>query len=107
MNAILAASARHLTRVPKYRTESGAVRYGGRTLHDLTGETALHYHSKCIQDLLELGANPEQTGNEDLLAAAIILRFYEEIDYPLQDEQKDDEVFLGVLNMFIEVGDLA
>lgn len=102
MNAILAASARHLTRVPKYRTESGAVRYGGRTLHDLTDETALHYHSKCIQDLLELGANPEQTGNEDLLAAAIILRFYEEIDYPLQDEQKDDEVFLRVLNMFIE-----
>lgn len=102
MNAILAASARHLTRVPKYRTESGAVKYGGRTLHDLTDETALHYHSKCIQDLLELGANPEQTGNEDLLAAAIILRFYEEIDYPLQDEQKDDEVFLRVLNMFIE-----
>lgn len=102
MNAILAASARHLTRVPKYRTESGAVKYGGRILHDLTDETALHYHSKCIQDLLELGANPEQTGNEDLLAAAIILRFYEEIDYPLQDEQKDDEVFLRVLNMFIE-----
>ncbi|KAL4921347.1 hypothetical protein BDW62DRAFT_174487 [Aspergillus aurantiobrunneus] len=102
MNAILAASARHLTRIPKYRTESGAVQYGGRVLHDLTDETALHYHNKCIHDLLELGATPEQTRNEDLLAAAIILRFYEEVDYPLQDEQRDDELFLRVLNMFIE-----
>ncbi|RDW78917.1 uncharacterized protein DSM5745_05769 [Aspergillus mulundensis] len=102
MNAILAASARHLTRVPKYRTASGAVEYDGRVLHDLTDETALHYHNKCIHDLLELGANPDQTGNEDLLAAAIILRFYEEIDYPLQDEMRDNELFLRVINMFIE-----
>ncbi|KAL4784476.1 hypothetical protein BJX76DRAFT_357076 [Aspergillus varians] len=102
MNAILAASARHLTRVPKYRTESGGIKYGGRVLHELTDETALHYHNKCIHDLLELGANLEQTRNEDLLAAAIILRFYEEVDYPLQDEQRDNELFLRVLNMFIE-----
>ncbi|KAL5003027.1 hypothetical protein BDV10DRAFT_190951 [Aspergillus recurvatus] len=102
MNAILAASARHLTRVPKYRTASGAVQYDGRTLHNLTDETALHYHNKCIHDLLELGGNPEQTRNEDLLAAAIILRFYEEVDYPLQEDSRDDELFLRVLNMFIE-----
>ncbi|KAL4928792.1 uncharacterized protein BDV17DRAFT_291419 [Aspergillus undulatus] len=102
MNAILAASARHLTRVPKYRTAFGEVEYEGRILRDLTDETALHYHNKCIHDLLALSADPEQIRNEDLLAAAIILRFYEEVDYPFQDEQKDDELFLRVLNMFIE-----
>ncbi|KAL4946458.1 hypothetical protein BDV06DRAFT_218388 [Aspergillus oleicola] len=102
MNAILAASARHLTRIPKYRAPSGKIEYDGRVLHDLTDETALHYHNKCIQDLLQLSSNPAQTHNEDLLAAAIILRFYEEVDYPLQDEQKDDEFFLQVVNMFIE-----
>jgi hypothetical protein len=102
MNAILAASARHLTRVPKNRTESGAVQYDGRILHDLTDETALHYHNNCIHDLLTLGANPEQTRNENLLAAGIILRFYEEVDYPLQDDERDSELFLRVINIFIE-----
>ncbi|KAL2839666.1 hypothetical protein BJY01DRAFT_257699 [Aspergillus pseudoustus] len=102
MNAILAASARHLTRVPKNRTASGAVQYDGRILHDLTDETALHYHNKCIHDLLTLGANPEQTRNEDLLAAGIILRFYEEVDYPLQDDKHDSELFLRVINIFID-----
>ncbi|KAL4883135.1 hypothetical protein BJY04DRAFT_184965 [Aspergillus karnatakaensis] len=102
MNAILAASARHLTRVPKHRTETRAIRYDGRILHELTDETALHYHNKCIHDLLTLGADPEHTRNEDLLAAAIILRFYEEVDYPLQDEERDNELFLRVINIFIE-----
>ncbi|KAL4954371.1 hypothetical protein BDW69DRAFT_183591 [Aspergillus filifer] len=102
MNAILAASARHLTRIPKYRSTSGKIEYKGRGLDDLTDETALQYHNKCIQDLLQLSADPAQTHNEDLLAAAIILRFYEELDYPLQDQQRDDEFFLQVVNMFIE-----
>ncbi|KAL6234358.1 hypothetical protein BDW75DRAFT_212539 [Aspergillus navahoensis] len=102
MNAILAASARHLTRVPKYKTATGAVQYNGRILYRLNDETALHYHTKCIHDLLELGRDPEQTRNEDLLAAAIILRFYEEVDYPLQEDSRDNELFLRVLNMFIE-----
>jgi hypothetical protein len=102
MNAILAASARHLTRVPKYRTPTRGVQYKGRILHDLTEETALHYHNQCIHGLLELSGTAEQTRNEDLLAAAIILRFYEEVDYPLQEDSRDNELFLRVLNMFIE-----
>ncbi|KAL4966128.1 uncharacterized protein BDV14DRAFT_199260 [Aspergillus stella-maris] len=102
MNAILAASARHLTRIPKHRTPSGKIEYNGRVLDGLTDETALQYHNKCIQALLQLSSDPTQPHNEDLLAAAIILRFYEEVDYPLQDEQRDDEFFLQVVNMFIE-----
>lgn len=102
MNAILATSARHLTRVPRYRTIAGTIEYKGRVLPDLTDETALHYHSKCINDLLILGADPEQNRNEDLLAAGVILRLYEEFDYPFRDEQKDNELFLQMLNVFIE-----
>ncbi|EAA64490.1 hypothetical protein AN2379.2 [Aspergillus nidulans FGSC A4] len=102
MNAILAASARHLTRVPKYRAPAGAIQYKGRILHNLTEGTALQYHNQCIHGLLELSGTTEQTRNEDLLAAAIILRFYEEVDYPLQEDSRDNELFLRVLNMFIE-----
>ncbi|KAL5341079.1 hypothetical protein BJX70DRAFT_74541 [Aspergillus crustosus] len=102
MNAILAASARHLTRVPNHRTPSGAIQYDGRVVEELNDETALHYHNKCIHDLLALAADPEHTRNEDLLAAAIILRFYEEVDYPLQDEKRDNELFLRVTNIFID-----
>jgi hypothetical protein len=102
MNAILATSARHLTRVPRYRKAAGTIEYKGRVLHDLTDETALHYHSKCINDLLILGVDPEQNRNEDLLAAGVILRLYEEFDYPFRDEQKDNELFLQMLNAFIE-----
>lgn len=102
MNAILATSARHLTRVPRYRTAAGTVEYEGKVLRDLTDETALHYHSKCINDLLVLGTDPEQNRNEDLLAAGVILRLYEEFDYPFRDEQRDNELFLQMLNTFIE-----
>ncbi|KIX04785.1 uncharacterized protein Z518_05656 [Rhinocladiella mackenziei CBS 650.93] len=102
MNAILAASARHLNRVQKYRMPSGIVHYDGRPLPELTKETAVHYHNECIRDMLKLSLDPEQTRNENLLAAAIILRFYEEIDSPLRDEANDTELFLRAINIFID-----
>jgi len=46
--------------------------------------------------------DPDQTRDENLLAAAIILRFYEEIDAPLRDEGRDSELFLRVMNIFID-----
>lgn len=102
MNAILAASARHLTRVQKHQTPSSTVHYDGTPLLELKTETALQYHSECIKDLLRLSMDPDQTKSENLLAAAIILRFYEEIDYPLQDEKRDSELFLRVINFFVD-----
>lgn len=102
-NAMLAASARHLTRVPQ-NVEVGldtVYYYQGRPVADLTEETALRYHSECIKDLLKRSLDPHQTRDENLLAAAIILRFYEEIDAPLRDDDRDNELFLRVINVFI------
>jgi hypothetical protein len=46
--------------------------------------------------------DPEQTRDDNLLAAAIILRYYEEVDAPLRDEDRDSELFLRVMNIFID-----
>jgi hypothetical protein len=100
-NAILAASARHLTR--KQKPGPGHVyKYDGEILPELNDETALHYHSECIKDLLTRSMDPEQVRDATLLTAAIILRFYEEIDAPLRDDDCDSELFLRVMTVFID-----
>ncbi|KAI4716118.1 hypothetical protein E4T48_07687 [Aureobasidium sp. EXF-10727] len=66
MNAILAASARHLSRV------SGGDPY-----------IADKYHQKCIQHLIPILSDEAAVLDENLLASTVILRFLEEIDVPL------------------------
>ncbi|KAL2404475.1 hypothetical protein ABEF93_005056 [Exophiala dermatitidis] len=101
-NAMLAASARHLCLVQRAQAgPEGVYYYQGRAVADLNEETALRYHSECIQDLLKQSLEPHQTRDENLLAAAIILRFYEEIDAPLREDDRDNELFLRVINVFI------
>lgn len=99
--AILTTSARHLVRLPRHRNASGEVEWQGHRLPQLTEESALDYHTACIRDLLALSADPDQIHNEDLLAAAIILRTDEEMDAPLREEAEDQEVFLRMLNVFL------
>ncbi|KAH8429310.1 uncharacterized protein LDX57_006977 [Aspergillus melleus] len=99
--AILTTSARHLVRLPRHRNSSGEVEWQGHRLPELTEESALDYHTTCIRDLLALSMDPEQVHNENLLAAAIILRTDEEMDAPLREEAEDQEVFLRMLNVFI------
>jgi hypothetical protein len=79
LNAIFTASARHLSRLDKYKTAKGA-KYLGKLLPDLNVETAIHYHDRAIAHLIQLCNNPDQVHDENLLAAATILRFYEEVD---------------------------
>ena len=43
-------------------------------------ETAVEYHSRCIECLVSLSNNEEAVYDENLLATSIILRFYEEVD---------------------------
>ncbi|KAK6384357.1 hypothetical protein LTS17_001920 [Exophiala oligosperma] len=101
--ALLASSARHMTRVCNPMSKPGFVYvHDGEVLPDLTEETALHYHSECIKDLVQRSMNMEQTQDASLLAAAIILRFYEEIDAPLREDPGDNELFLRVINVFID-----
>lgn len=101
LNAILTTSARHLCRLRRYRNPSGIVQWQGHLLPGLSQESAVHYHNKCIRDLLALSMDPEQIHNENLLAAAVILRTDEEMDGPLSDGDEDSEVFLRMLNIFI------
>ena len=79
LNAIFTASARHLSRLDRYKTPHG-VMYNGKLLPDLKIDTAIHYHNECIRHLILLSNDPDQVHDENLLAAAIILRFYEEVD---------------------------
>src|ERR1700733_11257546 len=53
LNAIFTASARHLSRLAKYKTAKG-VKYLGKLLPDLNVETAIHYHDRAIAHLIQL-----------------------------------------------------
>lgn len=43
-------------------------------------EVALEYQNLCISHLMSLSGDPTEVQDENLLAAAVILRFYEELD---------------------------
>ena len=49
-------------------------------LPNLSAESAIYYQNKCIPHLIQLSNNIDQVCEENLLAAAVILRFYEEVD---------------------------
>ena len=40
----------------------------------------MQYHNRCINHLVSLSGDQREVLDEDLLAAAVILRFYEEVD---------------------------
>ena len=79
LNAIYTASARHLCRLDQYKKDN-SVEYLEKRLADLHIETAVEYHSRCIEHLVSVADDPEAVYDEDLLVASIILRFYEEVD---------------------------
>lgn len=43
-------------------------------------EAVLDYHSRCISQLRLLADGPGAIMDENLLAAVVVLRFYEELD---------------------------
>lgn len=78
--AVLTASAGHLIRMASCRRDSNAVAIDGIKLPRITIDTVVHYHDTCISYLLELSKDSNEQYNEDVLTAATILRFYEQID---------------------------
>ena len=63
MNAILASASRHIAWISKVEdTESGK------------------YHDKCLQILIPLLDNPVNVLDDNLFAAMVVLRQYEEYD---------------------------
>lgn len=101
LNAIFTASSRHLTRLQKYKRPTG-VRWKEYDLPDLTAETTITYHNECISNLIQLSMDPGQMHNENLLAAATILRWHEEVDAPFrEDKTSEGDMFLTVINIFV------
>ncbi|KAI9820798.1 MAG: hypothetical protein M1827_005169 [Pycnora praestabilis] len=66
LNAIFAASARHLSRTSDYNTYE-----------------ADRYHQECLKHLIPMLDDTAAVFDENLLAATVILRFLEEVDVPL------------------------
>ena len=79
LNAIYTASARHLSRLDQYRKDN-ELKYLGNRLPELQIETAIEYHTRCIEHLAVVSHDPDAVFDENLLAASVILRLYEEID---------------------------
>ncbi|KAI9640840.1 hypothetical protein NHQ30_010681 [Ciborinia camelliae] len=98
LNAIYTASARHLCRLGQYK-KNGVVEYYGKQLPNLHMETAVEYHSKCIENLVSVSDDLDALYDENLLVASVILRFYEEVDAPLnggdwETAQRGTHVFI-------------
>ncbi|OBS25995.1 hypothetical protein FPOA_06525 [Fusarium poae] len=77
--AIFALSARHLSRLPKYRTPQGIL-YQGQLLPKLTPHDAVEYTLKCIPALRDFHTIQDDEKLESIIATAVILRQLEEID---------------------------
>ncbi|KAF4983966.1 hypothetical protein FZEAL_758 [Fusarium zealandicum] len=77
--AIFALAARHLTRLPKYKTPKGIL-YQGQLLSRLTQHDAVEYTLKCIPALRDFHAIQDDERLESIIATAVILRQLEEID---------------------------
>ncbi|PLB48583.1 hypothetical protein P170DRAFT_493903 [Aspergillus steynii IBT 23096] len=82
--AVFTASAGHLTRLACCRGQAtDEINFNGIPMPALTPDAAIRYHDICISHLIEISRDPAEEYNEDVLTAATILRFYEQIDDPM------------------------
>ncbi|CAG7934919.1 unnamed protein product [Penicillium nalgiovense] len=86
-NAVFAVSSRHLCRLPQYMTSRGIV-YHGQTLPGLTKSTSLEYMLKCIPELIQFPEIQDPIHQENIMAATIVLRQYEE----MEEETEEGEI---------------
>ncbi|OJJ95573.1 hypothetical protein ASPACDRAFT_47461 [Aspergillus aculeatus ATCC 16872] len=84
-NAIFAVSARHLVRLPRYKTPRGIV-YQGQLLPDMEDATAVEYTLRCIPDLVKFPDVSDPINQENIMVAAVILRQYEEMEEDMDDD---------------------
>lgn len=47
---------------------------------NIRADSAVEYHTRCIEQLVALSDHPHAAFDENLLAASVILRLYEELD---------------------------
>ena len=99
LNAIFTLAARHLASLPRFKTTDGVIQYQNIRLPKLTEETPVKYHQACIAYLIKLANDPEHVRDENLLAAAVILRHYEEIDPSLTGEE--NKILIHAFQLFV------
>lgn len=87
LNAIFAVAARHLSRLPQYKTPRGIV-YRGQLLPNLSPHTAVEYMLRCIPALRHFHDAEDDGYRDSIIATAVILRQLEEID---DDDDHDEE----------------
>ncbi|RAH50446.1 uncharacterized protein BO95DRAFT_352149, partial [Aspergillus brunneoviolaceus CBS 621.78] len=106
-NAIFAVSARHLVRLPQYKTPRGFV-YHGQLLSGMEDATAVEYTLKCIPDLVKFPDVSDPINQENIMVAAVILRQYEEMEEDMDDDgpaetaAKNRVNFLAITQTIIE-----
>ncbi|CEJ83838.1 hypothetical protein VHEMI03276 [[Torrubiella] hemipterigena] len=114
LNAIFAVSARHLSRLPKYRTPEG-IMYHGQLLKNLTQNDALSYMLKCMPALHQFHNTEDDDFRDSVAATAVILRQLEEIDDDEDYSQEQDGPgifdgkrlnFLSIINTVLKDSDL-
>lgn len=79
LNAIFAVSARHLSRLPQYKTPQGIL-YQGQLLPNLSQHDAVEYMLKCIPAFRRFHEFVDDDFRDSIIATAVILRQLEEID---------------------------
>ncbi|PYI04294.1 hypothetical protein BO78DRAFT_373115 [Aspergillus sclerotiicarbonarius CBS 121057] len=82
LDAVLSASARHFSTLPSPQQLDITRKYGLQNGLTITEQSTLLYHNRCIAHLRSVSEEPNAIMDENLLAAVVTLRFYEELDTP-------------------------
>ena len=88
LDAIFAVAARHLSRLPQYKTgPRGAILYHGQALPHLDEHAAVEYMLRCIPALRQFddARAADADYRDSIIATAVILRQLEEIDHEADD----------------------
>jgi hypothetical protein len=97
--AICTASAGHLVRHFSKQWPNRTPTFDNIALTDLTEESVAEYQSSCISLFISLSHDPASNYDENVFAAATILRFYEQLDVDLSG--LDSEIYLGVVRAVV------
>lgn len=87
LSAIFAVAARHLSRMPRFKTHRG-IEYHGQLLPKLNQNAPMEYMLQCIPAMRQFHDLQDNEYRESIVATAVILRQLEEIDD--EDEEADD-----------------
>lgn len=80
LNAVFAVAARHLSRLPQYKTQHGIL-YHGQFLPHLDEHSAVEYMLQCMPALRQFHDVRDDDCRDSIVATAVILRQLEEIDH--------------------------